>query len=118
MGFQCARFSGEPDVVRAAANNPPLRQGAKGDGVRALQLALIDLGFAMPISTRNGKPLPDGAFGAETQSAVIAFQRANGLVQDGVAGAHTLAELDAIMAVRSAATARVDALGGNKARVL
>ena len=69
MALQCARFSSEPDIVRASTNSPPLRRGSQGDGVHVLQLALIDLGFAMPISTKNGTSLPDGIFGAETQKA-------------------------------------------------
>ena len=87
MALQCARFSSEPDIVRASTNSPPLRRGSHGDGVHVLQLALIDLGFAMPISTKNGTSLPDGIFGAETLKAVTAFQRANGLVADGIVGA-------------------------------
>ena len=35
----------------------------------------------------------DGVFGANTKSAVIAFQKANGLTQDGLVGAQTKAKL-------------------------
>jgi peptidoglycan hydrolase-like protein with peptidoglycan-binding domain len=118
MAFQCARFSSEPDIVRASTNSPPLRQGSHGDGVRVLQLALIDLGFEMPVSTHSGASLPDGIFGAETLRAVMAFQRANGLVADGVAGAHTMERLDKIIATQSTAQARADALGGDKSKGL
>jgi peptidoglycan hydrolase-like protein with peptidoglycan-binding domain len=116
MAFICARFSSEPDVVKASTNSPPMRQGAKGEGVRTLQLALIDLGFAMPNSTNGGTSLPDGIFGSETLKCVMAFQRANGLDVDGVAGAQTFAKLDALIAALSEATARVDVLSGNKAK--
>jgi len=118
MAFQCARFSSEPDIVRASTNSPPLRQGSRGEGVRVLQLALIDLGFAMTISTNNGASLPDGIFGAETLKAVMAFQRANGLVADGIAGAHTMERLDTVTAAHSAAQARADALGVDKSKGL
>jgi peptidoglycan hydrolase-like protein with peptidoglycan-binding domain len=118
MALKCARFSSEPDIVRASTNSPPLRRGSHGDGVRVLQLALIDLGFAMPISTKNGASLPDGIFGAETLKTVTAFQKANGLVADGVAGAHTIAQLDKVIAAQSAAQARADALGGDKSKGL
>src|SRR4029450_7104625 len=65
MALQCARFSSEPDIVRASTNSPPLRRGSHGDGVHVVQLALIDLGFAMPISTKNGASLPDGVLRGE-----------------------------------------------------
>ena len=118
MAFQCTRFSSEPDIVRASTNGPPLRQGSHGDGVRVLQLALIDLGFAMPISTKNGASLPDGIFGTETLKTVMAFQRANGLVVDGVAGAHTMELLDKVIAAQSAAQTRADAVSGDKSKGL
>jgi peptidoglycan hydrolase-like protein with peptidoglycan-binding domain len=116
MPFICARFSSEPDVVNASNNSPPMRQGAKGEGVRTLQLGLIDLGFAMPNSTNGGASLPDGIFGPETLKCVIAFQRANGLEADGIAGAQTFAKLDALIAAQSEATARADVLSGNKSK--
>ena len=118
MALQCARFSSEPDIVRASTNSPPLRRGSQGDGVHVLQLALIDLGFAMPISTKNGASLPDGIFGAVTLKAVTAFQRANGLVADGIVGANTMAQLDKACAVQSAAQARADAFSGDKPKGL
>ena len=118
MNFQCARFSSEPEIVRAAADRPPLRQGAHGDGVRVLQWALLDLGFAMPVSTHHGGSPPDGIFGAETQKTVMAFQRANGLVVDGIVGTHTLAKLDQLVAAQSEETARADALSGTKSQGL
>lgn len=118
MTLQCARFSSEPDIVRASTNSPPLRQGSRGDGVRVLQFAFIDLGFAMPISTDKGAGLPDGIFGAETLKTVMAFQRANGLVVDGVVGARTMERLDKIIAAQSEAQARADARGGDKSKGL
>lgn len=118
MALQCARFSSESDIVRASTNSPPLRQGNRGEGVRVLQLALIDLGFAMPISTGGGTTLPDGIFGAETLKVVMAFQRANGLVPDGVVGAQTLARIDALIAAQSATQTRADAFSRDKPRGL
>jgi hypothetical protein len=58
-----------------------LRIGARGAAVKRLQEAL---------GVR-----PDGAFGRETEAALIAFQKANGLIPDGVAGAKTWAALEA-----------------------
>ena len=55
-----------------------LQINSRGDQVRQLQERLIALGYL------NGEA--DGAFGRQTYNAVIAFQKANGLTADGVAG--------------------------------
>jgi len=116
--LQCTRFSSEPDLVKASSNSPPLRQGARGDGVRALQMALVDLGFLMPVSTNNGQSLPDGIFGTETAKTVIVFQRANNLAPAGVVGQRTMAQLDALTAAQSDVVTRTDVLSGNKSKGL
>ncbi|MBI3528376.1 MAG: peptidoglycan-binding protein [Betaproteobacteria bacterium] len=54
--------------------------------IKALQNALLDKGF--------NPGAADGVFGLGTQSAVMAFQRSEGLLADGVAGPRTLAELN------------------------
>ena len=64
-----------------------LKKGSKGADVTALQGKLIELGYALP------KFGADGNFGTETESAVIAFQKAKGLNADGIVGNLTLAEL-------------------------
>ena len=58
-----------------------LREGENGDAVRTLQKNLKKLGYY------NGSI--DGDYGAGTVSAVTAFQLANGLTADGVAGKST-----------------------------
>lgn len=64
-----------------------LQHGAEGHAVRDLQRSLHNLGF----TGRDGQPLRvDGDFGANTESAVRAFQRDHGLHVDGVAGKDTL----------------------------
>ncbi|MGN0747213.1 MAG: peptidoglycan-binding protein [Aristaeellaceae bacterium] len=55
-----------------------LQMNSKGDQVKRLQQRLIELGYL------TGEA--DGAFGRQTYNAVIAFQKANGLSADGVAG--------------------------------
>ncbi|MEA4997802.1 MAG: peptidoglycan-binding protein [Candidatus Limiplasma sp.] len=64
------------------ANIGSLKLGMTGGGVRALQTRLKELGFY------TGSV--DGDYGAGTQTAVTAFQQANGLTADGVAGKATL----------------------------
>lgn len=68
--------------VPAFALDPStLSIGSRGEEVRKLQQALIDLGFL------SGKA--DGIFGKLTQKAVIRFQKANNLKADGLAGKKT-----------------------------
>jgi peptidoglycan hydrolase-like protein with peptidoglycan-binding domain len=90
------RFSRNVQLERAERNAPPLQRGERGDAVRVLQQALIDLGFAMPRSRPRAGIDPDGVFGAETETAVKNFQRREGLRPDGIAGRLTLGRLDAI----------------------
>ena len=118
MTLVCGRLSGNADVVKASMNTPPMKQGAKGEGVKVLQLALMDLGTPMPRSTASGSELPDGIFGSETNAAVLAFQRANGLMADGIAGTQTLGRLDQLLAIRGTTSARTAALRGEKPKGL
>ncbi len=62
-----------------------LAQGAIGFDVSVLQFLLKARGFC--------SDQPTGAFDAHTTTAVRAFQRAHGLVADGIAGRATLAAL-------------------------
>lgn len=62
-----------------------LCRGSKGENVRLLQQALINLGYL------SGKA--DGKFGPMTEEAVISFQKANSLTADGLAGTKTLSLL-------------------------
>lgn len=63
-----------------------LQLNDKGNNVKKLQNALIELGYLPEGSA-------DGAYGYQTYNAVKAFQRANGLSADGVAGPATLTTL-------------------------
>src|SRR5687768_4927874 len=78
----------------AAINQPPIEKGCSGEGVQALQRALLDLGYNLPISTANGKKRPDGIFGNETDAAVRAFQADQKLAVDGDVGKDTMRALD------------------------
>ncbi len=62
-------------------SGPTLRNGARGEPVRALQQRLNVLGF------KSGTA--DGVFGPQTLSAVKAFQQSRGLVADGIVGPKT-----------------------------
>lgn len=66
---------------------PTLKKGANGDEVKVLQKLLVACGYDC------GKAGIDGDFGNGTLSAVKAFQKAEGLADDGVAGAKTWAAL-------------------------
>ncbi len=62
-----------------------LKIGSAGESVRALQSRLITLKYL------SGSA--DGQYGTQTAQAVTAFQKSNGLKDDGVAGAQTLTAL-------------------------
>ncbi len=72
-----------------AADPPPptLKKGSRGDDVARLQTLLLAAGYPLP------KYGADGIFGAETLAAVIAFQAARGLKEDGIVGIDTWAAL-------------------------
>ncbi len=63
-----------------------LQEGNTGDSVRVLQYYLSVLNLSNP----EIPPVEiDGVFGPSTKNAVIAFQRLNGLTQDGIVGRNT-----------------------------
>ena len=71
-----------------------LQRGSVGPEVTRLQRRLVELGF-----DPNGI---DGKFGPDTETAVKAFQQANGLPVDGIVDANTRAalQLDAVSSAR------------------
>jgi len=66
-----------------------LRQGSKGSAVAELQQLLQSKGFY------TGKI--DSDFGVGTTNAVLKFQKANGLVTDGIVGSSSWAKLRAVV---------------------
>jgi putative chitinase len=58
-----------------------LREGSSGDGVKILQNRLKERGFS--------PGAVDGKFGLATEAALIAFQKSEGLLADGIAGPRT-----------------------------
>lgn len=71
---------------------PVLKLGSKGETVKELQRKLETLGYDV------GTYGADGDFGAATDKAVKAFQKAHGLIMDGIVGAGTWAKLDELLA--------------------
>ena len=80
----------------SSAITATMRYGDTGDAVTVLQNRLIELGYL--IGTADGK------FGVSTKTALVAFQTANSLTRDGVAGAKTLAALNASTATKNKVT--------------
>jgi peptidoglycan hydrolase-like protein with peptidoglycan-binding domain len=95
------RLSSNARIQQAANSSPSLKQGEKSDAVAIVQQALVDLGFAMPLSTQGGRGLTDGIFGAETARIVRQFQKSFGLTVDGIVGKQTLAKLDELIVAQS-----------------
>jgi peptidoglycan hydrolase-like protein with peptidoglycan-binding domain len=102
MPLVAGRFAANPRLQQVAENNPPMKQGERGEAVAIVQQALVDLGFAMPVTTNGGRKLADGIFGNETTRVVNQFQMANQLGVDGTVGRNTMAALDRLIQARSA----------------
>jgi hypothetical protein len=95
MPLTSPRFRREPELIAVAAGQGVLRRGSRGRHVHLVQMALLDLGYALPISTASTEYSPDGRYGTETENAVRAFQRSvPGLFPDGVVGRMTMRALD------------------------
>ena len=77
-GVNLPAVSPAPDSGASSAY-PLLYSGSQGDAVKALQSALKELGFYTGAL--------DGSFGSGTRSAVVAFQKSNGLTETGTADA-------------------------------
>ncbi len=64
-----------------------LKEGSRGEQVSKLQMGLQKLNFYFGNI--------DGIFGSRTKAAVIEFQKAHGLVADGIVGSQTWTTLEA-----------------------
>ena len=78
-------YDATPVNVTPVTTQPMLRTGSRGDAVRKLQELLNALGYDCGSV--------DGIFGSKTYAAVLAFQKANGLVADGIVGSLTWGKL-------------------------
>lgn len=69
---------------KVSSTSGNLSNGSRGEGVKALQYALNELGFG-----NSGTQSLDGVFGSGTANAVRAFQKAMGISADGIVGPAT-----------------------------
>jgi len=83
----------------------------KGEDVQTVQQALISKGYSC------GASGADGQFGAGTENAVKAFQKANGLAADGIVGQNTCEKLGGVWKDRKA-TAPVSSARWTLSRLL
>lgn len=70
-----------PEEIPVQPVRRTLRRGSQGEDVRQLQTALAGWGY--------DPGTPDGIFGKNTEAAVKAFQKAQGLTADGICGPAT-----------------------------
>lgn len=101
----CALLGVYAQPTTAAAS---LRPGSKGDQVKTLQTKLSRWGYY------SGSI--DGRFGAQTQAAVQAFQRKNGLTPDGVVGAATARALGMSLSGSSGSSSGGGSSGGGNGK--
>ena len=78
-------FSSNAPKSSKPANSETLEKGSEGSEVKKMQKRLKDLGYL--------EDAADGKFGEATETAVINFQKNNGLTADGKAGTATLNKL-------------------------
>lgn len=72
---------------KASDTTGNIKQGARGNNVKAIQYALNQLGYG-----NAGTSKVDGIFGSGTAAAVRAFQKAMGISADGIVGTNTRAK--------------------------
>ena len=97
MGYAVMEAIAEAHGLKKKADKPVentctveveiLKKGAKGSAVKALQVLLIGYGHSC------GSSGVDGSFGAATQKALTAYQKAVGLTPDGSCGPKTWGKL-------------------------
>lgn len=86
QGFSNQKVDGYAGPI-TLAGCPEMQKGSKGEITKLVQERLISLGFSC------GKYGADGDFGNGTLEAVIKFQKANGLIADGIVGEKTWSKL-------------------------
>jgi hypothetical protein len=71
MSLRYAPFAASSEMQAASKSQPPFHLGSRGRGVALLQAGLVQVGHKMPKSMHGG--IPDGVFGDETKTIVIAL---------------------------------------------
>ena len=99
-----ATYSAQTQTIEGAVSAAILKQGAKGSEVKEVQRRLKLWGYY--------KGSLDGVFGAGTRSAVIAFQKKNGLKADGVVGKATFRALGMESAYQTLVNQTASGAGG------
>ena len=92
-----AKYASSPVTTANPEQTRTMTVGMTGNDVYALQERLIELNYLSGVA--------DGVFGTETQTALIAFQKNNGLTADGTAGASTLKKISGSCKAASATAA-------------
>lgn len=85
--FQDYLFDSKPAPAPVPATPPPVQLGDTGQHVRQAQGRLVAWGYLPEVAV-------DGTFGAWTELATVAFQKARSLSADGIIGPRTWAALD------------------------
>lgn len=97
--------SSSPAVSTYIAKAGTLRYGDKGSKVQELQNQLKTLGYFSGTAT--------GLFLEVTRNSVKSFQKENGLVVDGIAGAKTFAKLESALKAKTAGSNKVEFNAGS-----
>jgi hypothetical protein len=77
----------QKEYIKLGLANKPLRKGDKGNSVMYIQELINET------KVLNKPLIIDGDFGNLTQAAVLIFQKAAGIVEDGIVGANTYAKI-------------------------
>ncbi len=75
-----------PEQIKRVQTTRTLQSGSQGQAVRELQEQLKELNYDVASV--------DGIFGSQTKAAVLAFQRDNRLVVDGIVGPETFSAME------------------------
>lgn len=81
-------YSDPPQPTPPTPSHPTIRKGSSGEAVKLAQELLIKKGYDLSPYGADGK------FGNKTLAAVKAFQKAQGLVVDGIVGKNTWKALE------------------------